>query len=68
MSLDEAGTCWTFIPLQLPIHPTTIRSRVAILVFQLKFRSVKLNVFCDAYTCDAYTSGRNDPAQTQPNQ
>ena len=24
VSLDEASVCWTFIPFELPIHPTTM--------------------------------------------
>jgi len=27
VSLDEAGVLWTFIPRQLPIHPTAITAK-----------------------------------------
>ena len=31
-SLDEAGACWTFIPFELPIHPTAMAHGVSSLL------------------------------------
>ena len=51
VSMDEAGTRWTFKPFELPILPLFILSHVVILA-DFSY------IFCETYI----TSGRNDPA------
>ena len=63
VSLDEAGMRWTFIPRQLPIHPTAIPlfilSRVATC---FSYMNVQLNLTLDSYIGLIYIGvlGRND--------